>query len=114
MDWTAVVGAVADVKMDKEVPLPPKVSFLSPQLFPLNINLDIFNFNSGKWTLLKLGLFFFQVPDDFETNTEFLRSAHRALLEIEVINGKLVCPESQRVFQITDGIPNMLLNEDEV
>ena len=55
-----------------------------------------------------------QVPDDFETNTEFLRSAHRALLEIEVINGKLVCPESQRVFQITDGIPNMLLNEDEV
>ena len=58
--------------------------------------------------------FYFQVPDDFETNTEFLRSAHRALLEIEVINGKLVCPESQRVFQITDGIPNMLLNEDEV
>ena len=48
LDWTAVVGAVADVKMDKEVPLPPKVSFLSPQLFPLNINLDIFNFKSGK------------------------------------------------------------------
>lgn len=36
------------------------------------------------------------------------------LLEVEVINGDLLCPESGRKFPINDGIPNMLLNEDEV
>nr|ACO15073.1 TRM112-like protein [Caligus clemensi] len=51
---------------------------------------------------------------DYETNTEFLKKAHRVLLEIEVINGDLVCPETGRKFPIADGIPNMLLNEDEV
>ncbi|CAB4069726.1 OPA1 [Lepeophtheirus salmonis] len=51
---------------------------------------------------------------DYETNNEFLKKAHRLLLEIEVINGDLVCPETGRKFPITDGIPNMLLNEDEV
>ncbi|QQP56324.1 TRM112-like protein [Caligus rogercresseyi] len=51
---------------------------------------------------------------DYETNTEFLMKAHRVLLEIDVINGDLVCPETGRKFPIADGIPNMLLNEDEV
>ena len=34
--------------------------------------------------------------------------------QIEVINGDLVCPETSRKFPVTDGIPNMLLNEDEI
>ncbi|XP_050296745.1 uncharacterized protein LOC126736439 isoform X2 [Anthonomus grandis grandis] len=55
-----------------------------------------------------------QAPDDFETNEEFLKKAHRALLEIEIIDGELICPESGRKFPINNGIPNMLLNEDEI
>ncbi|XP_050481529.1 multifunctional methyltransferase subunit TRM112-like protein isoform X1 [Bombus huntii] len=51
---------------------------------------------------------------DFETNEEFLKMVHHILLEVEVINGDLLCPESGRKFPINDGIPNMLLNEDEV
>ena len=39
---------------------------------------------------------------------------HHALVEIEVIEGHLECPESGRQFPIKNGIPNMLLNEDEV
>ena len=35
-------------------------------------------------------------------------------IQIEVINGDLVCPETSRKFPVTDGIPNMLLNEDEI
>lgn len=31
-----------------------------------------------------------------------------------MIEGKLVCPESGREFPINNGIPNMILNEDEV
>ena len=52
--------------------------------------------------------------DDYENNIEFLKKAHHVLLEIEVINGDLVCPETGRKFPLNDGIPNMLLNEDEV
>ncbi|KAL2077095.1 hypothetical protein ACEWY4_026599 [Coilia grayii] len=53
------------------------------------------------------------VAPDFESNEDFLRKVHRALLEVEVIEGCLQCPESGREFPISRGIPNMLLNEDE-
>ena len=36
------------------------------------------------------------------------------LLEVEVIEGELECPESGRKFPIKKGIPDMRLNEDEV
>lgn len=53
-------------------------------------------------------------PTDEENDEEVLKSVHHALIEVEVVEGKLVCPESGREFPITNGIPNMLLNEDEV
>jgi uncharacterized protein YbaR (Trm112 family) len=37
-----------------------------------------------------------------------------SILQIEVVKGNLVCPETGRKFPIVDGIPNMLLKEDEV
>jgi len=43
----------------------------------------------------------------------FLRAFHHALLEVEVQEGALICPETGRRFPITKGIPNLLLNEDE-
>lgn len=55
-----------------------------------------------------------ELIEDYENNTEFLRKVHHILLEVDVINGELVCPETGRKFPINDGIPNMLLNEDEV
>lgn len=54
------------------------------------------------------------VVDDYEGNEEFLRKAHHVLLEVEVISGELVCPETGRKFPVNEGIPNMLANEDEV
>ncbi|GAA6098388.1 hypothetical protein Q7C36_013471 [Tachysurus vachellii] len=50
---------------------------------------------------------------NFENDEDFLRKVHRVLLEVEVIEGTLQCPESGREFPITRGVPNMLLNEDE-
>jgi len=55
-----------------------------------------------------------QVPDGYEANDAFLKLAHHALLEVEVQEGFLVCPETGRKFPVRNGIPNMLLNEDEV
>ena len=47
-------------------------------------------------------------------DSSFLAKCHHALLEIHVIDGNLICPESNRKFPIKDGIPNMLLREDEL
>uniref|UniRef100_A0A7S4MKV4 Multifunctional methyltransferase subunit TRM112-like protein n=1 Tax=Vannella robusta TaxID=1487602 RepID=A0A7S4MKV4_9EUKA len=53
-------------------------------------------------------------PDNAGENEEFLQLLYHALMNINVIEGELICPESGRVFPIKGGIPNMLLNEDEV
>ena len=53
-------------------------------------------------------------PADAANDESFLRAFHHALLEVHVQEGYLVCPDSGRRFPITKGIPNMLLNEDEV
>ncbi|TMW55982.1 hypothetical protein Poli38472_008630 [Pythium oligandrum] len=52
--------------------------------------------------------------EEHNTNEELLRKVHHALLDVHVKKGNLVCPESGREFPIVDGIPNMLLREDEV
>ena len=44
----------------------------------------------------------------------FLKTVHHILLEVRLIEGTLVCPESGRKFPVKNSIPNMLLNEDEV
>ncbi|KAM7000837.1 multifunctional methyltransferase subunit TRM112-like protein [Tautogolabrus adspersus] len=54
-----------------------------------------------------------ELVPDYEKDEEFLKRVHRVLLEVEVIEGFLQCPESGREFPITRGIPNMLLNEEE-
>lgn len=55
-----------------------------------------------------------EVVPNYENNTEFLKKVHHVLMEIDVVNGELICPETARKFPINNGIPNMLLNEDEV
>ena len=39
---------------------------------------------------------------------------HAAMAQIEVVEADLECPETGRKFPVTEGIPNMLLREDEV
>lgn len=53
-------------------------------------------------------------PETMGSDQDLLQKLHHLLLEIEVINGSLTCPETGRVFPISNGIPNMLLNEDEI
>lgn len=56
-----------------------------------------------------------QLPESLpdSTQTEDLKTIHKALFDIEVISGTLICPDTGRKFPISDGIPNMLCNEDE-
>jgi len=39
---------------------------------------------------------------------------HRVLFDIHVQEGFLVCPDTGRNFPIKEGIPNMILHEDEL
>ncbi|XP_041986910.1 multifunctional methyltransferase subunit TRM112-like protein [Aricia agestis] len=54
------------------------------------------------------------IEPKFEEDSEFLKKVHKVLLEVEVEEGHLTCPESGRQFPISKGIPNMLLTEAEV
>ncbi|XP_030074935.1 multifunctional methyltransferase subunit TRM112-like protein [Microcaecilia unicolor] len=54
-----------------------------------------------------------ELISDYESNEDFLRKVHHVMLEVEVIEGTLKCPESGREFPIIRGIPNMLLHEEE-
>jgi multifunctional methyltransferase subunit TRM112 len=66
------------------------------------------------------------MPDDALDNLEFLKRVHHALnnvcfaciksniLQLEVEEGVLICSESGREFPIKNGIPDMLLKENEV
>lgn len=54
------------------------------------------------------------MPADIQNDMETLQKLHHILLEVDVVEGTLECPETGRIFPINNGIPNMLLNEDEV
>lgn len=49
-----------------------------------------------------------------EADIAVLKLLFRALFEIHVIEGILICPDTGREFPIRDGIPNMILHEDEL
>ncbi|KAG9407143.1 hypothetical protein AC1031_001840 [Aphanomyces cochlioides] len=72
------------------------------------------------WAAFKAGATALQLEvaetltEEDKTNEEVLKKIHHALLDVHVKKGTLVCPESGREFPIVDGIPNMLLREDEV
>ncbi|KAL1790716.1 multifunctional methyltransferase subunit TRM112 [Sigmodon hispidus] len=51
--------------------------------------------------------------EGYEHDQTFLRKMHHVLLEVDVLEGTLQCPESGRLFPISRGIPNMLLNDKE-
>ena len=54
------------------------------------------------------------MSEAMEKDEEFLKTMHRVLLEYEIEEGELICPETGRSFPISKGIPNMLLQETEV
>ena len=45
---------------------------------------------------------------------ETISSLHRALFDVYLVEGYLVCPDTGRKFPVREGIPNMILHEDEI
>ena len=67
------------------------------------------------------------LPQEWEKDSEFMKNVsinskkqflkiqvYSLLVGYEVVEGELECPETQRVFPITEGIPNMLVRAEEV
>lgn len=50
-------------------------------------------------------------PELIEDN-DFIDALHHILMNIHVLDGKLICPESNHVFEVKNGIPDMMLPED--
>ena len=48
------------------------------------------------------------VPANFSDDEGFLKALHHVLLEIEIVDGHLICPETGKRFPVKDGIPSML------
>jgi len=44
----------------------------------------------------------------------FLTALYKFLFDLHVIEGHLVCPDTGRKFPIKEGVPNMILHEDEL
>ena len=47
-------------------------------------------------------------------NTDTLKYIHHVLFENVIVKGSLICPNCSRDYQIDDGIPNMILKDDEI
>ncbi|KAJ3285243.1 hypothetical protein HDU79_007472 [Rhizoclosmatium sp. JEL0117] len=52
------------------------------------------------------------VPENIDT--EFLQRIHKVAMETKLKEGKMICNGCKHVYPVTDGIPNMLLQETEV
>lgn len=55
------------------------------------------------------------MPANIQENKQALQSLHKLLMSVHVKKGELYCEECERVYPImSNGIPNMLLRDDEV
>ena len=53
-----------------------------------------------------------ELPEDLDEAT--IEALHQVLFNVHILEGELVCPDTGRKFPIKQGIPNMILHEDEI
>ena len=53
------------------------------------------------------------LTNELAENDAFLQALYHILMNVHLINGMLTCPITGREFPVTNGIPNMMLEEDE-
>ncbi|CAM9926586.1 unnamed protein product [Sphacelaria rigidula] len=44
----------------------------------------------------------------------FIEALHHVLMDMHVVEGVLVCPESGRRFPIKEGVPDLMVTEEEI
>lgn len=54
------------------------------------------------------------VTPELTQDEKFLQELHALLVKRQIVDGEMICPNCDRVYEIKNGIANMLLQEDEV
>ncbi len=54
-----------------------------------------------------------QLTDDLMQDEAFLLALYHILMHVHLIQGTLTCPVTGRQFAVTDGIPNMILPDED-
>ena len=67
-------------------------------------------------TILTFGVDSFpkEFKQEFVQDEEFLHELHNYLLQTHIIEGYLECPNCKRKYPIKNGIPNMILKDEEI
>ena len=55
-----------------------------------------------------------QISTEMQQDENFLQELHKLLVRRQIVDGEMTCPNCSRVYEIKNGIANMLLLEDEV
>ena len=55
-----------------------------------------------------------QISPEMQQDENFLQELHKLLVRRQIVDGEMTCPNCSRVYEIKNGIANMLLLEDEV
>jgi multifunctional methyltransferase subunit TRM112 len=91
LNYPALVAAIADVKSSQSIG--PSISAILSQASDIPS----------------------EPPEDGESvDVSTLKALHFFLFDVHVLEGILQCPDTGRKFPIKDGIPNMILHEDEI
>lgn len=52
------------------------------------------------------------MPAEFDAklleDAGFIQAMHNMLIDVHILKGKLICPESGRIFEIDNGVPIMM------
>ena len=62
----------------------------------------------------EVATFLGEILDQMPSDERSLTQMHKILFDIHIVEGHLICPDTGRKFPITQGIPNMILHEDEI
>ena len=71
------------------------------------LNSALCDLNLQKYDLLNLN-------DDIKNSNEFWMFIHHILFEYNIIEGKFICKNCKREYPIFKGIPDMVLQDDEL
>ena len=64
-----------------------------------------------------------ELPEELDVSSQstldnlddtIIANLYKVLFDVYVIEGQLVCPDTGRKFPVKDGIPNMIIHEDEI
>ncbi|TDH71256.1 hypothetical protein CCR75_002784 [Bremia lactucae] len=55
-----------------------------------------------------------QMPTDLVNHENLLQLIHRVIFNTNIVEGELICNNCGRCYPITNAVPNMLLEEDEL